>query len=280
MCGISGVFQSDSSPDRQGHLQESLHALHHRGPNAIGIDAYPVPGGVVRFGHARLSIIDLSSGGLQPMHYAGGRYVIVFNGEIYNYKELREELEMSGCRFSTDSDTEVLIAAWSFWGRQCLPRLIGMFAFAVLDRQNATLTCVRDAFGIKPFFYAQEAGDFLFASEAPSLLALKHGKTQPNWQRAYDYLVFGVYDNQQETFFDGVLQLSPGHLLVVDLGARKIGMPERWWTPRIAERSDLSFDDAAEQVRELFLQSVRLHLRSDVPLGAALSGGVDSSAVV
>ena len=174
----------------------------------------------------------------------------------------------------------MLLAAWAAWGAACLSRLIGMFAFTVLDHWDATLTCVRDAFGIKPFFYAQEEGDFLFASEVPALLALKSSKARPNWQRAYDYLVHGTYDSNPETFFDELLQLSPGHLLVVDLGVRRVGPPERWWTPRIAERRDLSFEDAVEQVRKLFLQSVRLHLRSDVPLGAALSGGVDSSAVV
>lgn len=209
-----------------------------------------------------------------------GRYLLVFNGEIYNYRELREELKGLGYVFRTDSDTEVLLAAWATWGRACLVRFIGMFAFAVFDRQDATLTCVRDAFGIKPFFYAQENENFLFASEAPALLALKSAKAQLNWQQAYDYLVYGSYDGHEQTFFEGVLQLIPGHLLVVDLGTRKTGAPERWWTPRIAERRDLSFDEAAERVRENFLQSIRLHLRSDVPLGAALSGGVDSSAVV
>ncbi len=209
-----------------------------------------------------------------------GRYVIVFNGEIYNYRELREELKAQGCRFTSDSDTEVLLAAWAAWGAACLPRLVGMFAFAVLDRQSVTLTCVRDAFGIKPFFYAQENGNFIFASETPALLALKSTKTQPNWQRAYDYLVHGDYDSGSDTFFSDVLHLLPGHMLVVDLSAQVAATPKRWWTPRIVERRDLSFEEAAERVRENFLQSIRLHLRSDVPLGAALSGGVDSSAVV
>lgn len=280
MCGILGAFHGRHDAGLDRRIDAGMHAIRHRGPDARGVETHAVAGGVVHLGHARLSIIDLTEGGRQPMHSGDGRYAIVFNGEIYNYKELREELRARGCSFSSDSDTEVLLAAWAVWGLACLPRLVGMFAFAVLDRQNATLTCVRDAFGIKPFFYAQDEGDFLFASEAPALLALKSGKTRPNWQRAYDYLVHGVYDSNEETFFDGVMQLSAGHLLVVDLRTRKAGAPERWWMPRIAERSDLSFEDAVEQVRELFLQSVRLHLRSDVPLGAALSGGVDSSAVV
>ena len=214
------------------------------------------------------------------MRSQDGRYVIVFNGEIYNYRELREELKVKGHVFRGVSDTEVLLAAWSTWGAACLTRLVGMFAFTVLDKQDATLTCVRDAFGIKPFFYTQEGEDFLFASEVPALIALKSTKAQPNWQRAYDYLVYGDYDSGPDTFFDHVLQLMPGHLLVVDLATMSVGAPNRWWIPRITERSDLSFEKAAELVRENFLRSVRLHLHSDVPLGAALSGGVDSSAVV
>lgn len=261
-------------------VDAGMHALRHRGPNARGVETYPVAGGVVHLGHARLSIIDLTEGGRQPMRGADGRNAIVFNGEIYNYKELREELKALGCQFTSDSDTEVLLAAWTIWGRACLPRLVGMFAFVVLDRAAGTLTCVRDVFGIKPLFYAQEGGDFLFASEAPALLTLKSAKAQLNWQRAYDYLVHGDYDSGPDTFFEGVRHLPPGHMFVVDLATRSVGAVERWWTPSIAGRHDLSFESAAERVRENFLQSIRLHLRSDVPLGAALSGGVDSSAVV
>lgn len=280
MCGILGAFHGRHDAGLDRRIDAGMHALRHRGPDAKGVETHAVADGVVHLGHARLSIIDLTEGGRQPMHGGDGRYVIVFNGEIYNYKELREELKAQGCRFTSDSDTEVLLAAWAAWGAACLPRLVGMFAFAVLDRQAATLTCVRDAFGIKPFFYAQEGGNFLFASEMPALVALKSTKAQPNWQRAYDYLVHGDYDSGPDTFFDGALQLPPGHLFVVDLAACSLGEMRRWWTPRIAQRSDLSFEEAAERVRESFLQSIRLHLRSDVPLGAALSGGVDSSSVV
>ncbi len=280
MCGILGAFHAAPKAGIEQRIEAAMHALRHRGPDARGVEAYPVGSGAVHFGHARLSIIDLSEGGRQPMQRDDGRYAIVFNGEIYNYKELREELRALGCPFTSDSDTEVLLAAWATWGHACLARLVGMFAFALLDRQKATLTCVRDAFGIKPFFYAQEDGGFVFASEAPALLALKSTEARPNWQRAYDYLVHGTYDTQEETFHEGVLHLAPGHLLVVNLATGAMGAPTAWWTPCITERADLRFEDAVEQVRALFLQSIRLHLRSDVPLGAALSGGVDSSAVV
>lgn len=280
MCGILGVFDHSPSDQVRRDLDAGMHALRHRGPDDQGVKSYPVAGGTVHLGHARLSIIDLTEGGRQPMHGSGERYAIVFNGEIYNYKELREELKALGYRFTSDSDTEVLLAAWTAWGRACLPRLVGMFAFAVLDREASTLTCVRDVFGIKPFFYAQDGGDFLFASEPPALVALKSTNAQLNWQRAYDYLVHGDYDSGPESFFEGVLHLPPGCLLVVDLALRSVGTVEQWWVPSIEQRDDLSFDEAAERVRENFLQSIRLHMRSDVPLGAALSGGVDSSAVV
>lgn len=280
MCGILGAFHVSTETGFGARFERAMRMLQRRGPDGRGVQTYSAAGGEVFFGHARLSIIDLSNAGAQPMHGADERYVIVFNGEIYNYRELRRELESLGRRFVSDSDTEVLLAAWEHWGEACLPRLTGMFAFAVLDRQAATLTCVRDAFGIKPFFYAKDGGEFLFASEAPALIALRRGKASLNWQRAYDYLVHGDYDSSCDSFFDRVMQLPPGHLLVVDLAARSTGAPRRWWTPRITERRDLSFADAAERVRENFLQSIRLHLRSDVPLGAALSGGVDSSAVV
>lgn len=280
MCGIIGAFLGASGYDAQLRLDAGMRALRHRGPDAQVFEAYSFAGGALHLGHARLSIIDLSEAGLQPRHSADGRYTITFNGEIYNYKELRHELNALGCRFTSESDTEVLLAAWATWGRTCLPRLVGMFAFVVLDREAATLTCVRDVFGIKPFFYTQEDDDFLFASETPALLALKSGKARLNWQQAYDYLVHGYYDSGRGTFFQDVWHLLPGHLLVVNLRDRSLGVQERWWTPVVAERRDLSFEEAAQRVRENFLQSIRLHLRSDVPVGAALSGGVDSSAVV
>jgi asparagine synthase (glutamine-hydrolysing) len=280
MCGILGAFYSQNNVCVDHKIDAAMHALRYRGPDSRGLDKYLLADGIIYFGHVRLSIIDLTSGGHQPMSSQDGRYTIIFNGEIYNYKELREELKIGGVLFTSDSDTEVLLAAWTTWGADCLPRLVGMFVFAVFDRHNASLTFVRDAFGIKPFFYLREGEDFLFASEVPALLELKSSKTQPNWQLAYDYLVHGVYDSREETFFEDVLQLMPGHLLVVNLVKRKFSAPERWWKPQIAERSDLSFEEAVQKVRENFLQSVRLQLRSDVPIGAALSGGLDSSAVV
>ena len=281
MCGIVGLL-SKARPELDVKIGEALNELNHRGPDNGGFEVYSTPGmvGVLFLGHARLSVIDLTVAGHQPMHSIDGRFTIIFNGEIYNYRELRAELIREGCAFKTDSDTEVLLSAWSRWGKACLPRLTGMFAFGVYDRRDQTLTCVRDAFGIKPFFYSVDSETFAFASELSALLKLLPVKPPVNWQRSYDYLVHGVYDNGSDTFFDEVCQLSPGHWLEINIATGELIRLERWWRPVIAECNELNFDDAAEIVKEKFLNSIRMHLRSDVPLGAALSGGLDSSAVV
>lgn len=280
MCGILGGVWQRGACAAAPRFQDAITALRFRGPDDSGVEHIECAASWVALGHTRLSIIDLTSAGHQPMSSADGCCSIVFNGEIYNYVELRQELTSLGYVFSSNSDTEVLLAAWRQWGRECLPRFIGMFAFVVLDREARTLTCVRDAFGIKPFFYTREDGRFLFASEIPAIKALRQQRVALDWQRAYDYLVHGDYDSGPRTFLDGVSHLQPGHLLEVDLTSGDISEPSSWWRPSIQERSDLNFDQAAELVRLRFLENVRLHLRSDVPLGAALSGGIDSSAVV
>lgn len=282
MCGIAGGWWKNSEKPVP-ILRKALERIKHRGPNNSDYQLYSVDNAVIGLGHTRLSIIDLSMAGHQPMHSPDGRWAIVFNGEIYNYRELRTELQAYGHSFTSDSDTEVLLAAWTQWGSACLPRLTGMFALVVLDKAQATLTCVRDAFGIKPFFYSanhKEGGGFAFASELPALLQLLPSNPQLNWQRAYDYLVHGDYDSMPDTFYAGVHHLPPGHWLQVNATTGQVCPPQRWWQPNINERPGWRFDDAVEQVREQFLQNIRLHLRSDVPLGAALSGGIDSSAVV
>jgi asparagine synthase (glutamine-hydrolysing) len=277
MCGIAGIFWQGEGPGSQGAVAKALEAMRRRGPDDRGTESIAIAGGGLVLGHTRLSVIDLSPGGHQPKHAAG--LSLVFNGEIYNYLELRRELQAEGVAFYTGSDTEVLLQAWARWGEACLPRLAGMFAFALYDHAARTLTCVRDAFGIKPFFYTQDATRFCFASELPAMKALRGGAWSLNLQLAYDYLMYGEYDSTQESFVDGVLHLMPGHLLQVKLGEAP-APARRWWTPRVSPVSTLAFADAADALREQILQSVRLHLRSDVALGAALSGGLDSSTIV
>jgi len=225
-------------------------------------------------------VIDLSSSGHQPMTSVDGRLVLTFNGEIYNYRELRLELEGLGCAFRGASDTEVLLQAWAMWGEECLPRLQGMFAFAVWDTKQERLTCVRDAFGIKPLFYAKSSEGFYFASEIHALRELVDKPTNMNSAVMVEYLIHGRYDLSTETFLDGYQRLAAGHVLRIDAyGGQLQAHCERWWWPSLDEDRHLSFDDAVTGVRERFLENVRMHLRSDVPLGVALSGGVDSSSI-
>ena len=279
MCGIVGSYSRSPLPDHDLRLNRALKTLRRRGPDDCGLETLKGGSGVLSLGHTRLSIIDISSGGHQPMYDERGRLALVFNGEIYNYRELRSELQQWGHAFRTQSDTEVLLQAWANWGESCLRRLVGMFAFAVYDRDTETLTCVRDPFGIKPLFYSWDQDAFLFASELPAIKSLRSTAPTLNLQRAYDYLVLGDYDTTEQTFMRDVYHLMPGHLLRVRMGHGEV-QPVRWWEPRVVPVQDLSFEDAAVVLRERLLESVRLHLRSDVPLGAALSGGLDSSTLV
>jgi asparagine synthase (glutamine-hydrolysing) len=279
MCGIAGHLASSLDNIGTSSLERCLDLVHHRGPDDTGIQKWKLNNWTATLGHKRLSIIDLSLAGHQPMGSQDGKLAIVFNGEIYNYRELRNELK-SNWNFLTDTDTEVLLAAWARWGLKCLDKLIGMFAFCVLDLGQQSLTLVRDPFGIKPLFYSMADRDLKFASEIPALLRLHPNAPTINLQRAVDYLVWGAYDDEPETFFDGILQLMPGHCLQVDLAQERVAVEvTRWWWPPIQEDKSLTFSAAVDAVRETFLESVKLHLRSDVPWGVALSGGIDSAAI-
>lgn len=282
MCGIVGNYMGAQDVDERVRIDRALSRLRHRGPNDQGVLNLSAGGGALSLAHTRLSIIDLSAGGHQPMVSPDGRWTIVFNGEIYNYRELRQELKSLGFVFNTASDTEVLLSCWARWGMSCLPKLRGMFAFAVFDRQTQVLTCVRDAFGIKPLFYSLGPTEVCFASEVPALLELLADRPKLDQQCAFNYLMWGSYDDSEATFYSGVRQLMPGCWLSVKIHDRGTVQANsaRWWWPEIQERTDLSFGQAAEAFRAMFIDSVRLHLRSDVPLGAALSGGLDSSALV
>lgn len=280
MCGITGGWWLTPPHDLQHRIACSQYKLKQRGPDYRGSELFEVCHGRLALAHTRLSVIDLSPAGRQPMPSGNGRYRIIFNGEIYNYRELRQELIALGHVFHSSSDTEVLLKAWQQWHTQCLVRLEGMFAFVVYDAHEQTLSCVRDAFGIKPFYFDVQADRVLFASEPAALLSLREQGPQVNWQRSYDYLVHGDFDNQHDTFIKGIQQLMPGHWMKIDLSDPAASQQTLWWEPDLQEQSGLSFDQAAEAVREQFLHNVRLHQRSDVPLGAALSGGIDSSAIV
>jgi asparagine synthase (glutamine-hydrolysing) len=233
-------------------------------------------------GHRRLSIIDLSDAALQPMCYFGKRYWIVYNGEIYNYRELRTELEASGQRFRTKSDTEILLAAYAHWGEAALDRLVGMFSFVIWDDEAKMAFAARDRFGIKPLYVLATSAGCAFASEIKQFLSIAHFSARLNIGRVYDFLSSGIMDHTGETLFDGVRQIQGGECVSLDLLRWSPGneLPVRRWY-RILEPGtfEIGEDEAAHCFGTLLTDSVRIHLRSDTPIGTCLSGGLDSSSI-
>lgn len=270
MCGIAGIYSlaGQAAPQLDVELAAMSHLIRHRGPDGKG--TWTGPGGTVGFAHRRLEIIDLVSGN-QPMTDAAGDW-ITYNGEIYNYLELREEL---GSRnFRTTSDTEVILAAYRRWGVDSLDHLRGMFAFAIWDPDDRSLFCARDRFGMKPFYYAIVDGRFYFASEAKALLPFVP-KIETDLAGLRDYLTF-QFCLDGKTLFSGIRELPPGHRLTIRNGVLQVS---RYWD--VYYRLDFTrrgsyFED---RLRDLLRDSVNVHLRADVPVGAYLSGGLDSSIV-
>jgi asparagine synthase (glutamine-hydrolysing) len=294
MCGIAGLLLPDGhNVDVSCVLDGFSKALRHRGPDDVGFlgwdvvrapqsgrDSVAGGGSRVSLMHRRLSILDLSDHGWQPMSTVDGRFHIAFNGEIYNFVELRAELSKLGYSFLTATDTEVLIAAVREWGVGALKRFVGMFAFALLDCRRRTLILARDCFGIKPLYYTYWRSGLAFASETSALLSLPGVSRRVNPQRAFDYARFGITDHEDQTLFAGIRQLAAAHWAEVSLDGPFEVASKRYWSLSRHEVSDISFDEAVAHTRDLFLESIRLHLRSDVPVGSALSGGIDSSAIV
>ena len=304
MCGILGGCVRDGLPPASA-IEAALRTLRHRGPDDEGyvfldsqtghaearggVDtpaalALPelskagVPRGADMFlASRRLAIQDLSPAGHQPMRSADGRLWLAFNGEIYNFRELRHELEDQGLTFSTGSDTEVLLAAFATWGDETLDRCNGMWGLALWDAAERRLLLARDRFGVKPLYYTWSAGQLLFASEIKALLAWPGIRAEPNERVLDDYLAFGLVDQTNETFFAGVQQLAPGHTLELRLPD---GIPtvRRWYELRLTAPAPI--DETAERFAALFEDACDHRLISDVPVGTCLSGGLDSSAIV
>jgi asparagine synthase (glutamine-hydrolysing) len=281
MCGIAGGWSPVARASDEELLGACLRRIRHRGPDDTGTEVWASESqGVTMLGSNRLAILDLSPAGHMPMVSASGRFSVAYNGEITNYVEIRIDLQRLGRRFVSTTDTEVLLQAWEEWGRACLDRFEGMFAFAMLDKERGELTLARDVFGIKPLFYSHRSETGLaFCSELPGLLELLPGRPRLDWQIAFDYLQWGAYDHSASTFVDGVRQLPPGHSITLTLTTGELSEPLRYWFPSVSRGADLSIDEATEAVRDQFLASVRRNLRSDVPVGVALSGGIDSSAI-
>jgi len=273
MCGIIGVT---GNIPKERLFTNARDSLAHRGPDGSGIYYAAMEGAAL--GHRRLSIIDLSDAGKQPMHSHDGRFVITFNGEIYNYIELKEELAKT-YPFTTKTDTEVLLAAYALWGEKCLERFNGMFAFAIWDRKERTLFCARDHLGIKPFFYHHASdGTFFFASEIKGLGALGVPYA-PNEGVIYDYLYHGYYDHTAQTFFKGINCLPAGHFLKWRRG--NIAIQKYWDLADIRlPETPLSDMEVRGRFEELLTDAVRLQFRSDVPVGISLSSGLDSNGLL
>ncbi len=283
MCGIAGACWSPAHDTLrvEEQLTVSIAAMHNRGPDSAGQELWRSPDGwLAALGSTRLAVLDLSPAGSQPMTSPDGRFTIVYNGEITNYIEVRRDLAAAGETFASNGDTEVLLRGWKAWGPACVDRLEGMYAFAVLDRAEMTMTLCRDPFGIKPLFYRFLPGTGLaFGSEVASLLPLLPGRPSLDWGTAVAFLASGTYDDSSATFLDGVRQLPPGCSITVSLSTGDVQEHPPRWRPSIATDPSMTPRQAVEGVRALLLQSVRRNLRSDVPVGIALSGGIDSSAL-
>jgi asparagine synthase (glutamine-hydrolysing) len=274
MCGIAGVLNLNGAPVNEAVLRKMTDAVAHRGPDGEGwyTDHH------VGLGHRRLAIIDLSPGGRQPMASADGRYVVTYNGELYNYRELRMELTDLGHRFRTQSDTEVLLAAWAQWGAKALDRFNGMFAFAIWDAREKLLTLARDRFGVKPLYYSRNGDTFLFGSEVKAILAHGACRTELDKEALLEYFTFQNLFTDR-TLFRGVRLLPAGCYLELRPAVAQ-AVPVRYWDYHFSEpERPLPEAEYIEELDRLFVQAVKRQLVADVELGAYLSGGMDSGSI-
>jgi asparagine synthase (glutamine-hydrolysing) len=272
MCGISGIISKRNEPIDAGPIERITDLVIHRGPDGKGYFF----GKNFAFGHRRLSILDLSSHGQQPMAY-DERYWIIYNGEIYNYIEIRSELERHGCSFRSGTDTEVILAAYAKWGPDCCRRFNGMWAFAIYDALDQKIFFARDRFGVKPLYYLDTGDRFAFGSEIKQLLALQPS-IRANRNVVVESLLTSIDGHGTETFFEGIKSFPQAHHGTYDLRTHRLDI-ERYYQLAIdPSLSSLPEGDAIAQFRELFEDSVRIRLRSDVRVGTCLSGGIDSSA--
>lgn len=273
MCGFVAIVNNNGEPVHQITIERMLHPITHRGPDDYGIALESQVG----LGFRRLSILDLSPLGHQPMNSADGRYTVVFNGEIYNYLELREQLQALGHNFRSTGDTEVLLTAYQHWGPSCVERFNGMWAFVIHDRAERLVFGSRDRFGIKPLYRWHGQRQMLFASEIKAIRAsgLYHGGVNPRLCAAY--LHEEKLDETNESFYEGIVQVPPGHCFELKLDR---GHYREWPFWNLENAQEVPHPDAAEEFAQAFDDAMLLHMRSDVPLGVNLSGGLDSTAIL
>jgi len=278
MCGIVGIWNLDDRPIDRSELDKFTDSLSHRGPDGRGI--YLDPNVCLGLGHRRLSILDLSHTGHQPMSYANGRYWITYNGEIYNFLELREELRGLGHKFKSNSDTEVILAAYNQWGEACQLKFNGMWAFAIWDAQERVLFLSRDRFGVKPLHYLYNGKQFIFASEMKSFLSLD--KLQPSFDKqmvAFALTNPSLIEGTEYSLLKGIKRLNGGCFIILKPGHKPL--IKRWWdTVDHLELNIGNFDTQIQRYKELFFDACKIRMRSDVPLSTSLSGGLDSSSVI
>lgn len=270
MCGIAAIYQLQATVDLTDRIKRMTDTMFHRGPDYGEVTNF----GRVALGHRRLKIIDLSENANQPFYSECGNYAIVFNGEIYNYRFLKKELEERGARFKTTSDTEVLLTAYQSYGEACLHKLNGIFAFCIFDQEKDILFGARDHLGVKPLYYCSEAETFIFASE---IKAFFEGGIVPkvNFKRIPEFLQFGHIAGE-ETMFSGIFRLLPGHFFKITKGKF---IRNRYYSNFPHVRSNLSYAEARDSVKERLEEAVKLQMVSDVPVGTMCSGGIDSSYV-
>ena len=276
MCGINGRISSQSKLYTDQDIRPMMQKMHHRGPDDTG--TFFSEGLVLGF--VRLSIIDLSLAGHQPFQSQDVRYTMVFNGEIFNYVELKEELISLGHYFQTKTDTEVLLHSYMEWGRDMLHKLNGMWAIAIFDNEKQTVFCARDRYGIKPFYYTVTDNELIFSSEIPCILEVIYQKPKANKFVLLDYLLFNKTEQSEDTFFTGIKKLMHGHCMTIDLNNRYFSniKPEKWYDIHQRVAQSQGFKEATAY-RQSLNEAVKLRLRSDVPIGVCFSGGLDSSSI-
>jgi asparagine synthase (glutamine-hydrolysing) len=282
MCGVAGIISSEDTTQIRHSINNMLDLISYRGPDGQGIELFSLPDNTnLALGHNRLAIIDTSSAGLMPMSSSCDTLSIIFNGEIFNYIELKEELKELGYSFETHTDTEVLLTAYLAWGPDCLNKLNGMFAFAIFNKVNNELFIARDRYGVKPLYYSSKDNLFIFASEIKSILSHSDIHTSPESDVIGKFLLTGVINDTELTCFSGIYSLQPGHFLKISNNKTTI---QRWYVSDQENKQNkevsLDYKKAVDGFSSLFDDAVKIRLRSDVEVGACLSGGLDSSAIV
>lgn len=271
MCGISGIINKSKDRVKKEDIQKINDLISHRGPDDEGFYFEKN----FAFGHRRLSILDLSSDGHQPMHYLD-KYTITYNGEVYNYLEIKEELIKYGYKFSSQTDTEVIIASYDKWGEDCVHKFNGMWAFAIYDKEKEIIFCSRDRFGVKPFYYTEIDNKFVFGSEIKQLLEF-YEERFVNKKILMDFLIIGYENHINETFFENIFKLQESHNLIYNLKNNSFKI-KRYYDIKQTE-INLDENSSVDLYKSKFMNSIELRLRSDVKVGTCLSGGLDSSSI-